>query len=77
MGGAKLLTLLCLFMGSLQLWLEPQSDKLIDVIALGKCEVHYTKSQYSFCTIIAYSNYQIRDSCSNVTQSILSKFIGY
>ena len=23
------------------------SDKLIDIIALGKCEVHYKKSQYS------------------------------
>ena len=30
------------------------SEKLSDIIDLGKCEVHYTKSQYSLCTIIAY-----------------------
>ena len=30
---------------------------LVMYIALGKCEVHYTRSQYSFCTTctIAYS----------------------
>ena len=28
------------------------SENLFDIIALGKCEVPFTKSQYSFCTII-------------------------
>ena len=28
------------------------SENLFDIIAFGKCEVPYTKRQYSFCTII-------------------------
>ena len=30
------------------------SEKLSDTIVLGKCAVHFIKSQYSLCTIIAY-----------------------
>ena len=28
------------------------SEKFLDIIALRKCEFHYTKSGYRFCTII-------------------------
>ena len=32
------------------------SEKVSDIIALGKCEVYYIKSQFnSFCIIGAYS----------------------
>ena len=41
------------------------SEKLLHKIALEKCEVHYTKRQYSLCTTIA-----------SVNKSILTKLIG-
>ena len=31
-----------------------RETKMVDVKYLCKCEVNHTKSQYSFCTIIAY-----------------------
>ena len=40
---------LCLSTGTGQSW--PHSERFLDIITLGKCEVPYTKSQYSFCTI--------------------------
>ena len=51
------------------------SEKLSDKIALGKCEVHYKKSQYSFCIIIACSKLRA------ITQVLMGlfwpKLIGY
>ena len=44
------------------------SEKLSDIIALGKCEVRYTKSYYSFCIIIAYSKSRA------ITQVLMSQF---
>ena len=56
------------------------SEKLSDTIALGKCEVHYTKSIYSFCIIIAYTwDYIILALVSytlHLYQVILSETLG-
>ena len=47
--GVTLLTLLCFRYWTI---IPHHGENLFDIIALGKCEVPYTKSQYRFSTII-------------------------
>ena len=53
------------------------SERSLDMIALGKCEVPYTKSQYRFCTIIIV--YKTGDSWGRTffgTRSICRYLLG-
>ena len=47
------------------------SEKLSDIIGLGTCEVHYTKSQYGFCIITAYKSL---GNNSSINDSILTTY---
>ena len=44
------------------------SEELLDIMPLGKCEVHYTKSQYSFCTISPYRKHETHGTVPYLAQ---------
>ena len=52
------------------------SEKLSDIIALGKCSVHYTNSQYSFCISQKPKFFLKKEHTAVKILRVISKFNG-